>query len=258
MDSQWILNKEKWGKSGAYQQNFLWKSNKYPLYIMDNHRAAAWCWGQHVDEKDFFQITHVDYHTDTTYGELKHWMKSLKGLSLKDLSFTEYLSLKYKPRELTPGQNHYTFTWDNYITIFYELFKKQIRYFNCCVVEGEHLPEYIMNEDVFQAFLPHDVIDEIEAPFQREKSILNIDLDFFVYQQNGPRKAEILYTENYIQDIADKVKQKLDEDRFLCVTIALSPETSGGWENAVKLSKMLCKRIDDSFTIDESKIQLSE
>ncbi len=35
------------GKTGWFQQNFLWKAGN--VYVMDNHRSAAWCWAREVD-----------------------------------------------------------------------------------------------------------------------------------------------------------------------------------------------------------------
>ena len=44
--------------------NFLWKADGLPLYIMDNHLAAAWCWMQECSSEESYQFFHIDRHND--------------------------------------------------------------------------------------------------------------------------------------------------------------------------------------------------
>ena len=44
--------------------NFLWKSDNAPIYIMDNHLAAAWCWMQECNNDEKYNFIHIDQHAD--------------------------------------------------------------------------------------------------------------------------------------------------------------------------------------------------
>ncbi|WP_197422399.1 hypothetical protein, partial [Blastomonas sp. CCH5-E3] len=50
MTMRWIVPFKGRNNTGVYNQNFVW--NDGHLYVMDNHRAAAWCWAQR-DCQDF-------------------------------------------------------------------------------------------------------------------------------------------------------------------------------------------------------------
>ena len=46
MAEEWLVPFKGRNTSGIYEQNFLWRDGA--VYVMDNHRAALWCWIQHL------------------------------------------------------------------------------------------------------------------------------------------------------------------------------------------------------------------
>ena len=112
------------GHSGATRQNFLyrWKN----IYVMDNHRVAAWCWIQEIGQDDNFSIFHVDEHYDTLSSNMKSWLAHCENA--RTLSLQEYLDLRWQsgPHSLP------VFQWDNYLSIFLKLFESQIQKMHFC------------------------------------------------------------------------------------------------------------------------------
>ena len=48
------------------------------VYVMDNHRDAAWCWLQQCNLRDRYNFMHVDQHydlLDTYYSEAQNQSK---------------------------------------------------------------------------------------------------------------------------------------------------------------------------------------
>ena len=44
--SEWLVPFKGRNRSLSFDQNFLWRKDN--IFIMDNHRAALWCWLQHM------------------------------------------------------------------------------------------------------------------------------------------------------------------------------------------------------------------
>ena len=42
--------------------NLLWKEDEKPIYIMDNHLSALWCWMQECDPDGKYNFMHIDRH----------------------------------------------------------------------------------------------------------------------------------------------------------------------------------------------------
>ena len=74
----------------------------------------------------------------------------------------------------------------------------------------------------------HDLYDSISCQIleTEEQWILNLDLDYF-YRDN----IQIL-TDEYIVKVAKDIKKA--KDGIAVMTIALSPECCGGWDNAFR------------------------
>ena len=116
--STWPLPFKGRNSSGTYNQNFVWKSGT--VYVMDNHRAALWCWLQELDLQTEHSILHIDRHNDTLQSQLSEWMTSLPAW---DCTLEEYLE-KMCPSQIA---NEYPlFRWDNYLSIYLEEFGRNI------------------------------------------------------------------------------------------------------------------------------------
>jgi hypothetical protein len=44
---KWLVPFRGRNASKVYNQNFLWRYES--VYVMDNHRAAMWCWLRHIN-----------------------------------------------------------------------------------------------------------------------------------------------------------------------------------------------------------------
>lgn len=73
--------------SGPVTQNLLWRDGK--VFLMDNHRAALWCWQQAVD---LYSQSHSLLHIDRHYDALRAGVHVRKMPDLRALSASSYLA----------------------------------------------------------------------------------------------------------------------------------------------------------------------
>lgn len=57
---------------------------------MDNHRAALWCWLQHIEQGDRVSICHIDKHSDVLSSQLDRWIRLLPDLMMP-VGLNEYV-----------------------------------------------------------------------------------------------------------------------------------------------------------------------
>jgi len=50
MTNSWLVPFTGRNESDVWSQNFVWKKDN--IYIMDNHRAALWCWLKQLNASD--------------------------------------------------------------------------------------------------------------------------------------------------------------------------------------------------------------
>lgn len=73
--------------------NFLWKSDNAPIYIMDNHLAAAWCWMQECNTEEKYNFMHIDQHDDLGACGFTKDIESLR--TTPHISINEYDKITY-------------------------------------------------------------------------------------------------------------------------------------------------------------------
>jgi len=219
----WIIPFSERSFSGAYNQNFLYRGNNN-IYIMDNHRAALWCWLQHLgDDTKPLKLCHIDRHSDTLQSNLDDWMSQVSQLgSIKDMSIDEYLDT---PDKIFSKNSVKLFRWDNYLSIFLELYSPRITSFIVSYYEGD-----APNFDHVEFHLPWELVENIDFWLQSGNWILNIDFDYF-YQEIDEGFIQI-YSDSFIQAFFRKVKAIIDRHPPVATTLCLSPECCGGWANA--------------------------
>jgi len=76
--------------------------------------------------------------------------------------------------------------------------------------------------------------------------ILNLDLDYF-FLEIGDNTIQV-FTDDYIEAIAKSIKLAMDNIQVL--TICLSPECCGGWENALRVNKIICQILGIDFNLN--------
>lgn len=219
--------------------NFLWKADGLPIYIMDNHLAAAWCWMQECYAEESYQFFHIDRHNDlgtlAPYSCYQH---------LKDnphVSIDEYIGIR---NTAITQQDRPAFTWDNYINqtiqLFPDWFRKCVyathkilddreRRMNlgCNVIE-ETSPCHLSGMlDYELRISDHDKLMAMARNETVDKWIVNLDLDYFFIEEPSMK----FLTDGYIRNVAGVIKSHISEIKVL--TIALSPECCGGWRYAL-------------------------
>lgn len=218
---------------------FLWKSDN--VYVMDNHLAAAWCWMQECDAETRYNFMHIDRHNDlgtnTPFGVYRY---------IKDnqhLSIDEYTNLSWTNEG--NGIQVKAFLWDNYITQCAYLFPKWFQdvVFSTRTALDRNEREKLLGIEIHSLSateLLHFIDDKMHVDEDAEqlnelvgrpslKWIVNLDLDYF-FESFDDGCFQIL-TDYYIIALAKRLRDV--RNRIQALTIALSPECCGGWENAL-------------------------
>lgn len=238
MDGNWIVPFRGRNYSGAYSQNFLW--NDGPVYVMDNHRAALWCWLQKLDLKSKHSIIHIDRHTDTLQSRIDEWLKHLP--SSWDLTIDEYLNHEYKWEMGSVP----VIRWDNYLSIYFAQFGKNIDHCYFATHNDGDKPNYhCMRCDIWA--LPSNMdywLDERNKPW-----IVNIDLDYFFWRDL--EYADVMFSDAYLSSCFKAIADKVQANIVSVVTISLSPsdELTGGWNKAEVLARKVLAYFDIEFEL---------
>lgn len=210
------------GESASAKDNVLW--NKDKTYIMDNHRLALWCWFQKMEKGQRYNLLHIDAHPDMSESAL---------LALKNHDYDLWtLNLPDYREAWQNNINLPVFRWDNYIEVFLQKYPEQVGK----TISATHhlgsrkeLSEEIRAYDLakFMNGLFSGAIYENDLPW-----IVNLDLDYFY--SAAPEKFE-LFSEEFVQSIADSIKLGLGNEMIEVLTISLSPECCGSWAKAEKM-----------------------
>lgn len=206
-----------------YEQNLLWREKN--IYIMDNHRAAAWCWAQHVKPEEKYSIFHIDYHTDLLQSRLGDWVEA--SPLIESLSVEEYLDQKWRMDDM---HDIPLFSWENYMSIFIKQREELLTHFS-----------YMWHDKGDKPWFPnHSRHKTVHAPENLDywlshngTWIVNLDIDFF-FTYEGNEKYIQLLSDSYIRKIAGAIKESYDSGHISCLTIAISPEMCGGWNNGIR------------------------
>lgn len=228
--------------SGRINQNLLYKYGK--VYIMDNHRAALWCWLQHCNKNKKYNLIHIDKHTDTLQSRLEEWLAVFTNV--EDMTIDEYLNRSYR---MADGNNYPIFQYDNYLSIFFKQYDYLINdVFMFTHGEGD-------NPNFNCALYEQDVLDfsyyrEIFTPIFNSKldCILNIDLDYFYDDGYEENESFLCIKKGYIKDFFSLVKEYADSGKIAVITISLSPEFTNGWDEVLELLNIINEELDIPFT----------
>jgi len=241
----WLIPLKEKGHSGCCIQNFLWKKNN--IYIMDNHRAALWCWFQHIDKKEKINFLHIDQHTDTLQCNINKLIEKCPD-DLSSLSLQEYLSYIFE-KDTESSINPLDvllFRWDTYGSIFLGKFKSLID--NCIFITFEGDEPNFDNILKPSEELHQTVVNNIDNFIEQSEHswIVNIDLDYFFDESNQFEKR---FSDEYIEKLFITIKKHLQNDNILCFTLALSPEFCGSWEASEKLLANIVKILEIDFSL---------
>lgn len=232
---------------------FLWKSDISPIYVMDNHLCAAWCWMQECHSKESYNFMHIDQHADLKGCGFLSNIEFLRNNP--HIQFEEYKRISY-----TTDTEYQFFQWDNYIRACYYLFpgwfNSNLFYTdddNECSANDWGYGELLtmsrdfssLKQDVVK-YIQNTVIDTSEdlvvRDMQYAKWIVNIDLDF-CWNYDGYK----IINNDFIKEFGEILNKSMRNIKVL--TIALSPDCIGGddmeekWENVRCVLDVLKKEI---------------
>jgi UPF0489 domain len=224
--------------SGTYDLNLLWNSNK--AYVMDNHLAASWCWLQKINISEQYNFLHIDRHYDLLNSQTDWWIEALTNqhINLQNISVPDLSALRYSPHSM-PSESFPIFRWDNYLTIFNRLYPDLIgSTIFATHKDGDTIEELDINEQDSWT-LQENLAYWLENG-NTQKWIVNLDIDYFF--TNYEEHYYQLYTDEFVIKIADELRQA--QKHIEVITIALSPEMCGGWENAERVARIITEHLN--------------
>lgn len=236
---EWIVPFKGRKHSGSVQQNFLCRAGN--VYVMDNHRAALWCWLQQIDMQKPHSLIHIDRHPDALQSQLDEWLQHLPSWSA---GIDSYLGKTYH----IDGFDCPVIRWDNYLSIYLHEFAKCLTTFHCLTHQDGDPPnfDHVMYSPPWD--LPKNLsywLAEHEAPW-----IVNIDLDYFFCQfETGMR---MMVSDQYINAIAEGLKDAMDRGTIGVLTLCLTPDTfTPGWPETELLASRILQRLGLTFRLPD-------
>lgn len=236
--------------SGAFNQNFLWRKGN--VWIMDNHRAALWCWMQDISADENVGLLHIDQHYDTRWAGMEDWLKSLRRVNLARLSIGDYLAHSYVPPG-GGGAQIPVFTWDNYLSIFLKKYGRRI-VSRILATHRDGDPPKVRRR--FMEPRPDELTRHLmgwmEARDEARRWILNIDLDYFFFsaKNDGDQRRE-LFSQGYLEALFGAIREVYASGQIVSLTLCLTPGdlTGGGWSGAEALCERICKILELPFSL---------
>ncbi|QNR22772.1 peptide arginase family protein [Croceimicrobium hydrocarbonivorans] len=217
--------------------NFLYKEDN--IYIMDNHLASAWCWLQEVDQEGKNIFLHIDRHYDLLNSpEVIQEYIIDKKIELKNLNFSEYENLEVIYEQKNASK---IFRWDNYILNLQILYPKIFGKATFVTHrDGNKEGDIITREEDFLTMC-HEIHSWIED--SNNRCIINIDIDFFFTQLD--KEYIQIYTNEVIYEFAKSLATL--KNKITVITICLSPECCGGWNNALDIASIFSEALENKF-----------
>ena len=229
--------------STYYNLNLLFQNGK--TYIMDNHLAASWCWLKQVDTKKQYNLLHIDRHYDLLDSQTDWWLDALRqqNIDLTTISIDDLLAIKYHHKDMPTSDSYPLFRWDNYLTILHRLYPKLIASSIFAThQDGDTLDDLIMQEP--EIFKLHENLSYWVNSNSKNKWIFNLDIDYF-FTDYEDKHFQFL-TDDYVLKIAEEIKKSWDKIEVM--TIALSPELCGGWDNSIRVARIITEYLQINWS----------
>jgi hypothetical protein len=222
--------------SGSVNQNLLWRDGN--VYLMDNHRAALWCWQQEIDlYKTKHSVFHLDRHTDCLGANLDQHIRDMPDL--RGLSITDYLNAEV---QLGFGTTP-LFRWDNYLSLHLSIFGDQVEILRSADHDDGDDPRHISTIRSQADEIPPNLLYWLKH--NQSPWIVNIDLDYFFclspnLDDDGGEIWMPMFSEEFVESIFGEFKKGLDENLIGALTICLTPtDFTPGWEECLSLSRKI-------------------
>lgn len=226
-------------ESGVYGQNFLFQYEN--VYVMDNHRAAYWCWLQEVDALQPFNILHIDRHYDCL-GITNTWLEGMPDVT--QMTLQEYLDFEV-PMDANTG-NMRLFRWDSYLSLCLLKHESQLSTFWCATHDDGAKPP-ITPTDSIEAWELPGALGYLNATDQAPW-ICNIDLDYYFYSCEQKVTGKWA-SQEYMRRVFGIVRDARAAGTIRTVTLCLSPECCGGWPASEELARLACEELEVPFPL---------
>lgn len=186
------------------------------IFVMDNHRLAAWCWLHTWDGITPISIVHLDWHWDLAGAN-----------SPADSSNIAALTIGCSLEGFRQSQVKY----DDYLSYFLHYYHDKIVCMFFSVAQEDEL-KCLSNElcDRNICILPRQLLSLLKTRTQWSlpgPTVINLDLDFFTKQAEEDPEAQAFATTEEAYECAALVgvwiKSIVDDPNCIVVTIALSP-----------------------------------
>ena len=168
----------------------------------------------------------------------------IKCDKLVNSSLQEYLDLSHSTEEL--AQPYRIIRYDNYLSLFLRLYPDLLEQCFWATHKNGAKPKWDHGFDVAPWELPGNLSYWIND--SKETWVVNVDLDYFFHTLSGEEDSEyeLMFSNEYMIRVFESIRDGIKNAKIRVLTIALSPECCGGWQNA----KMLCKKISDIMKLD--------
>lgn len=212
--------------SGPVTQNLLWRDGN--VFLMDNHRAALWCWQQAVD---LYTQPHSLLHIDRHYDALRVGVHVRKMADLRALSASSFLAdMVTLPTGTVPR-----FRWDNYLSIYLRKFKNQLKELRLATHKEGDRPRF--KPQIESA--PDELPENIDYWLERGRWIVNIDLDYFFCADAAGDWIQMM-SDAYIDEMFRGLRKAMDEGTVAVVTLCLTPSGyTPGWPECIRISRRI-------------------
>jgi hypothetical protein len=227
---EWLVPFKGRNDSGACDLNFLWRSGS--LYVMDNHRAASWCWLQQSGPEGNANVVHIDAHYDTVGAGGR---SSENQPPTASLGLREYLNASF----LDAGETISVYRWDNYISLLRHHHPRFGSDWTFATHRIGTRPDFEYTD-----VCPDALVDTLEALLtSRQRFILNLDLDYF-RSRKGDRLAQKIRSQ-----VFERIAEFMRQDQLVAFTVCLSPECCGSWASSEELLRELMKTLGVDFAL---------
>jgi hypothetical protein len=223
--------------------NFLFRQGN--IYVMDNHRAALWCWMKHISPEKRYSLFHIDAHYDTRSVKEAAWLTSVPDLT--SVTLADYLAFG---TERESSEKWPLIAWDNYLSLFFEKFPAMLAECFFATHQVGDQPEASVKYEhmiprIFSESLPSFLED-----YSSDGWILNLDIDYF-FCKSGEKYIP-MFSDDFIDRFIEAVAKVIRRKKLICMTIALSPECCGGWQASEAMCSRITSGLGISFALPQS------
>jgi len=240
--SSWLLPFKGRNASLSTEMNFLFRQKN--IYVMDNHRAALWCWMQHISPERRYSLFHIDAHYDTRSIKEASWLASVPDL--KNITLADYLAFGTERKSTDKWP---LISWDNYLSLFFEKFPETLAECFLATHEMGDPPEGSVKYEHMIASIFTRNLQSFLKDYPSDGWILNLDIDYF-FCKSGEKYIP-MFSDEVIDSFIEAIAEVIQEEKLICMTIALSPECCGGWQ----ASEIMCSRITSGLGINFELLQ---